>query len=119
VGGLRLVAAGSPAWRRLAAPAAFLLAATLVVALVRLELRSDGPAQSEPPGTAVKPAARAPGTKPAPQGSAAKPRYHTVEAGDTLESIAAATGVTVERLRELNPSLEPTALFIGARIRLR
>jgi LysM repeat protein len=42
-----------------------------------------------------------------------------VRAGDTLESIAAATGVAVERLRELNPSLEPTALFIGERIRLR
>lgn len=92
--------------------------------LVRLELRSDGPAESEPPAAAAKPAAQRPAAKPAPQGSAAKPaaakpRYHTVRAGDTLESIAAATGVAVERLRELNPSLEPTALFIGERIRLR
>jgi len=42
-----------------------------------------------------------------------------VRAGDTFATIAAATGVTVARLQELNPRVEPTSLFIGDRIRLR
>jgi hypothetical protein len=42
-----------------------------------------------------------------------------VRAGDTLATIAAATGVSLERLERLNPNAEPTSLFIGDRIRLR
>jgi hypothetical protein len=42
-----------------------------------------------------------------------------VRAGDTLATIAAATGVPLARLEKLNPQVEPTSLFIGDRIRLR
>jgi LysM repeat protein len=42
-----------------------------------------------------------------------------VRAGDTLATIAAATGVSVARLQQLNPGVEPTSLFIGDRVRLR
>jgi LysM repeat protein len=42
-----------------------------------------------------------------------------VRAGDTLAAVAARTGVPTARLIALNPSLQPTALFIGQRIRLR
>ena len=111
--GLRLVAAGRSPWLRLAAPAAFLLAATLAVAVVRMQLADDDPAP------AAAPAASAVAAKPAKQAASAERRFYAVKAGDTLESIARTTGVPVERLRELNPALEPTALFIGAKIRLR
>ena len=47
------------------------------------------------------------------------PRLYTVRAGDTLATIAATTGVSVARLQQLNPRVEPTSLFIGDRIRLR
>jgi LysM repeat protein len=42
-----------------------------------------------------------------------------VRAGDTLATIAAATGLPVDRLEQLNPNVEPTSLFIGDRIRTR
>ena len=44
---------------------------------------------------------------------------YTVQAGDTLGSIAEETEVSVERLRELNPGLDPQVLSTGQRIRLR
>lgn len=44
---------------------------------------------------------------------------YTIQAGDTLGSIAAENDVSVERLQELNPELDPQALTAGQRIRLR
>jgi LysM repeat protein len=45
--------------------------------------------------------------------------YYVVRPGDTLVAVAAKTGVSAARLRQLNPKVQPTALFIGQRIRLR
>jgi LysM repeat protein len=47
------------------------------------------------------------------------PSVYTVKVGDTLGSIAEKTGVTVERLQELNPELDPQALVSGQKIELR
>ena len=44
---------------------------------------------------------------------------YKIEAGDTLGSIASDNDVTVERIQELNPQLDPQALTAGQRIRLR
>jgi LysM repeat protein len=44
---------------------------------------------------------------------------YIVRTGDTLGSIAQRAGITVERLQELNPSLDPQALLSGQRIKLR
>jgi LysM repeat protein len=44
---------------------------------------------------------------------------YTVQTGDTLGAIAEKTGVSVERLQELNPELDPQALVSGQRIKLR
>ena len=44
---------------------------------------------------------------------------YTIEAGDTLGSIASDNDITVERIQELNPQLDPQALTAGQRIRLR
>ena len=46
-------------------------------------------------------------------------RYYRVRPGDTLTAVAVKTGVPVARMLHLNPKLQPTALFIGQRIRLR
>jgi hypothetical protein len=106
-----LVAVPGRPWRSLAAPAAFLLAATLAVVLLRAFVLDGG-------GGGLPPAA--PASKPAPAAKArATPRVYTVRAGDTLATISAATGVSIERLQQLNPNVEPTSLFIGDRIRLR
>jgi hypothetical protein len=98
-------------WRWLALPVALLIAATVLVGLLRSELRSAG---GRPPAQA---------TRGAParhvRHHAAAPRFYTVRAGDTLATIAAATHVPVSRLQRLNPKLEPTSLFIGDHVRLR
>jgi LysM repeat protein len=44
---------------------------------------------------------------------------YTVKIGDTLGGIAEQTGVSVERLQELNPELDPQALVSGQKIKLR
>ena len=45
--------------------------------------------------------------------------YYVVKRGDALTTISDRTGIPVERLTALNPSLDPLALMPGARIRLR
>ena len=46
-------------------------------------------------------------------------RFYVVRAGDNLALIAEKTGVTLEQLRVLNPSLDPQGLVTGQRVRLR
>jgi LysM repeat protein len=60
-------------------------------------------------------------SKPARTTSTTAPikRTYTVRTGDTLGGIAAKTGVSVEKLQELNPGLDPQALVSGQKIKLR
>jgi hypothetical protein len=44
---------------------------------------------------------------------------YIVKTGDTLAGIAQKTGVPIEKIRELNPELDPQALVSGQRIKLR
>jgi teichoic acid transport system ATP-binding protein len=44
---------------------------------------------------------------------------YVVQTGDTLGGISEETGVSVERLQELNPNLDPQALVSGQRLKLR
>lgn len=46
-------------------------------------------------------------------------KRYTVRANDNLSSIAERYGVTVDRLVELNPKIDPQALRAGQRLRLR
>jgi LysM repeat protein len=98
-----VVAAPARPWRPYAAPAAFLLAVTVAVAVSRPALRHH---------QSVRPA-----RQPAP--AALAPRTYRVRAGDTLASIAARTHIPLARLQKLNPGVASTALFIGQKIRLR
>ncbi|HZK15884.1 MAG TPA: LysM domain-containing protein [Solirubrobacterales bacterium] len=44
---------------------------------------------------------------------------YVVQSGDTLIEISEKTGVSVTRLQELNPELDPQILVAGQRLRLR
>jgi LysM repeat protein len=44
---------------------------------------------------------------------------YTVKLNDTLGLIAEKTGVSVERIQELNPELDPQNLIVGQKIKLR
>jgi LysM repeat protein len=46
-------------------------------------------------------------------------RFYVVRSGDTLSKIAAKTGVEIEELLTLNPSVDPQGLVTGQRIKLR
>jgi LysM repeat protein len=103
---------------RLAAPAAFLLAVTIAVLLVRSGLRANDDDQQEQATVArttqTPRTATTAGSPPRPP----QPRTYTVEEGDTLDQIALDFDTTVERLLELNPDIEPTQLRPGQRLRV-
>src|SRR5829696_3126318 len=106
----------SPA--RLLAPLA-LVAVTLAVVLVVLasggsggDEGGDGDASANRSGTTGS----ATSTTTTPN---ARRRTYTVKTGDTLGLIAEKTGVSVDRLQELNPELDPQALLSGQKINLR
>jgi len=46
-------------------------------------------------------------------------RFYLVRPGDILSSIAQRTGMSVERIQELNPTVDPQALRAGQRLRLQ
>ena len=110
---------------RIAAPAAFLVAATIAVLIIRSALHAD-----EDRGGAVAPVARtatgnaAPTTTRRRATTARRPatpeptRVYVIESGDTLATIADEHGTSVERLLELNPRVDPVSLSVGQRIRV-
>jgi LysM repeat protein len=105
VDGLRLVVARSP--RAYAAPALVLLAVTLAVVVLHSTRHTAAP---------TTPAAKAVVAKKA---VVPERRWYRVAAGDTLAGIAGKMHVPLATIRTLNPSLQPTALYIGEKIRLR
>jgi spore germination protein YaaH len=101
-----VVALPARLWRPWVGPALFLIAATIAIGLVRAELRTHT--------AAPKPRAH--------HQAVAQPRakaFYAVHAGDTLGSIAAKTHVSVATLQHLNPNVQPTALFLGEKLRIR
>jgi hypothetical protein len=46
-------------------------------------------------------------------------RFYVVRSGDTLVTISAKTGIPIERLEALNPTIDPQGLLRGQRIKLR
>lgn len=109
---------------RYAAPAAFVLAVTIAVLLVRAGL-SNGSETTPTPATTVAttttlteeepPGTTSPGTTTEPTGA----EYYEIEPGDTLADVANRFDTTVEQLLVLNPDADPVALRIGQRIRVK
>ena len=101
-------------WRRYAAPAAFLVAVTIAVALVRsgLEHGSSG-ARTTTTTTRTIP------SSPQVSTTANGREYWKVRAGDTFGVISTQTGVSVARIQRLNPKVTSTSLFIGEKVRIK
>jgi LysM repeat protein len=47
------------------------------------------------------------------------PKSYVVQNGDTLTSIGRRTGVSVSRIQELNPGVDPQILVSGEKLKLR
>ncbi len=114
MGGLRLVDRRLLA--RYLAPAAFLLAVTGIVLLVRSSLRSDDAAATT---TRAATTAKHVATAPTAGRIRIPAQYYVIKSGDTLAAIAGRFATTVEALLALNPDVEPTALRPGERLRIK
>ncbi len=81
----------------------------------------SGPAPTSPPGGGVQPTAppqpvatRAPFVlpTPGPDGNI----IYTVQSGDTGWSIAAQAGITLDQLRQFNPNVDVSRIFVGQKL---
>jgi LysM repeat protein len=118
---------------RYGAPAAFLAAVTIAVLLIKAGLNGgSGPATTvgplpttaataTTPPTTTKLVLTAPPSTTATTTQTTTPgaQYYVVQSGDTLGSIAQKYGATVNELMTLNTGIDPTALHIGQRIRVK
>ena len=101
---------------RFLAPLALLACAAAVFLTVR------GTLQEETATTTTRPAAEQAEGEREREGErrrSTRRRTYTVRAGDTLSQIAERTGVSVERIVELNEGLDPQSLNAGDRLRIR
>jgi LysM repeat protein len=118
---------------RYGAPAAFLVAVTIAVILIKAGL-NDGSGSTTTVGalptthTATKTvttpklvltSATAPLTGTTTETTTPGAEYYVVQSGDTLGSIAEKYSTTVDELMTLNPGIDPTALHIGQRVRVK
>lgn len=115
------------------APAAFLAAVTIAVILIKAGL-NGGSGSTTTVGalpttsTATKSTTTTKLVLTGPQGTttttvtettAPGAEYYVVQSGDTLGSIAEKHSTTVDELMTLNPGIDPTALNIGQKIRVK
>ena len=118
---------------RYGAPAAVLAAVTIAVILIKAGLSGGSgstttvgalPTTSTAKKTVTTPKLVLTGPTANPTGTATETttpgaEYYVVQSGDTLGSIAAKSSTTVDELMTLNPGIDPTALHIGQKIRVK
>jgi LysM repeat protein len=111
---------------RFGAPAAFLLAVTIAVLLIKSGLDNGSQEQTvaAPTTTARTTTEAGTTTKLVLTGTVtttsvpANAQYYVIQSGDTLGSIASRYNTTVDQLLTLNPDIDPSALQPGQRIRV-
>jgi LysM repeat protein len=114
---------------RYGAPAAFLAAVTIAVVLIKAGLNGGSGSTTTVGLPTTSTATRSTTTTKlvltGPQAgtttTATTPgaEYYVVQSGDTLGSIAQKYSSTVDELVALNPGIDPTALHIGQRVRVK
>jgi LysM repeat protein len=107
--------------RRYVAPAAFLLAATVAILLIRSGLQAGRSTPTTASAVVTQPRTTVSGqtTTHGATRTTSSPRFWTVQAGDTFGVISSKSGVPVATLEQLNPNVKSTSLFIGQKLRLR
>jgi LysM repeat protein len=94
---------------RLVAPLFLLVCVAAVLIVVQTTLSDDGTSPSSATATTTTRTTSAKRT----------PKTYRVRSGDTLGGIAEKTDVSVDKLVELNPDVDPQSLRAGQRLRLR
>ena len=100
------------------APVALVVAAILVVSVVRGAIEDAGEPASSTGTTAAASTGKTAADAGASTAAAVKKRVYTVREGETLSDIAARFDTTVAAIQELNPELDPDAIQPGQRIRV-
>ncbi len=95
-------------------PARFLAPIAILVALFAVYTTVVSTAED----TADAPTVTREATRTTKEPSKPRTRY-TVKAGDVLSAIAAENDVTIDRILELNPELDPQSLRAGQKLKLR
>jgi LysM repeat protein len=111
---------------RFGAPAAFLLAVTIAVLLIKSGLDNGSQQQTVPaPTTTAQTTTEAKTTTKlvltgtlSTTTAPANAQYYVIQSGDTLGTIASRHNTTVDQLLALNPGVDPSALQPGQRIRV-
>jgi LysM repeat protein len=108
----------SPA--RWLAPIALVACAVVVYSVVNKGVFSDEPASTSPAAKSSTSTSRT-GSERSTAGkrrAAKRRRTYVVKAGDTLSAIAVKTGVSLQRIQELNPELDSQSLQTGQLVKL-
>ena len=111
-------AQGRLSFARLLAPLALIAVTVAILAIVLGSGVVGDDNGSETAGSGALPAANE-GTTTTKKKQKRTPRTYTIKANDTLSAIAEKNRMTVERLLELNPDLDPQGLVAGQKIKLR
>ena len=98
--------------KRYGAPAAFLLAVTIAVLLVRSGLNTKSTPAPSTVATTTAP------TAPTTTGRRRK-QFYRLKQGETLSDVAVRFNTTVSALLALNRGIKVNALTVGQRIRVR
>jgi LysM repeat protein len=114
---------------RYGAPAVFLAAVTIAVILIKAGLNGAAGSTTTvglfPTTTRTTTSTTTRLVLTTPQGTTGTTtttpgaQYYVVQSGDTLGSIAQKYSTTVDGLMTLNPGIDPTALHIAQRIRVK
>jgi LysM repeat protein len=121
-GARAIIAAGMSTFRptglRMLAPVSLALFAVVFLIVVVASLGGDsGAKDSATTSTRERTVQRTTGQKTTPV--SATRRTYVVKSGDTLVKISEKTGVSIEQLLSLNPSIDPQGLVTGQRVKLR
>ena len=103
---------------RMLAPASLVLFAVVLLIVIVSSLGGDSGGSDAGTSTSRSGESRSERTREERTQSASR-RAYVVRSGDTLAEIAERTGVPVDRLVSLNPSVDPQGLVSGQRINLR
>jgi LysM repeat protein len=100
---------------RLLAPVALAVFAIFFFVVI-LGSGSDDKKQSRASATSAQRASKSTGKRQSRKRTAST---YTVKIGDNLPAISKKTGLTVQKIQELNPALDPYGLQAGQKIKLR
>jgi LysM repeat protein len=99
-------------------PIALVACAVAVYSVVNATLSSDEPAATSTAATTSTSSKSTSSSKSSKSSKNKRRRTYIVKSGDTLSAISIKTGVSLDRIEQLNPKLDSQSLQTGQRVKL-